>query len=120
MRSGVESIPRSGWDEWRIWLKLASKQRRHLDHNERSECSCKHIRMKKAKRMRSIFLKGFGKREIVCYISFMCSSILSLYSNGSFFQFLLNETNQPNQIERDRRIKIGCIKINKKIVVPNQ
>ncbi len=57
-------MPRSGWDEWRIWLKLASKQRRHLDHNERSECLKAHTKMKKAKRMRSIFLKGFDESHL--------------------------------------------------------
>ena len=33
----VKSMPRSGWGKWKIWLKLASNQRRHLAHNERSE-----------------------------------------------------------------------------------
>jgi len=35
--SSVKSMSQSGWGEWGIWLKLASKQRQHLGHNERSE-----------------------------------------------------------------------------------
>ena len=42
------------------------------------------------------------------YFSFMCSSILSLYSNGSFFQFSLYFTNMAIQIDLDRRMNTGC------------
>ena len=48
-------MPRSGWYEWRIWLKLASKQRRHLDHNERSECLSKLTSIKKVKNAKHHF-----------------------------------------------------------------
>ena len=44
------------------------------------------------------------------YFSFMCSSILSLYSNGSFFQLLLYLTNMAIQIDLDKRRKMGCNK----------
>ena len=42
------------------------------------------------------------------YFSFMCSSILSLYSNGSFFQLLLYFTNIAIQIDLDKRMNTGC------------
>ena len=42
------------------------------------------------------------------YFSFMCSSILSLYSNGSFFQLGLYFTNIAIQMDLDRRMKTGC------------
>jgi len=55
------SSSRSGWDKRRIWLKLASKQRRHLDHNERSECLSKLASIKKAKSTPCLLLKGFDE-----------------------------------------------------------
>ena len=61
MRRGVESMPRSGWNKRRIWLKLASKQRRHLDHNERSECLSKSASIKKAESTPCVLLKGFDE-----------------------------------------------------------
>ena len=49
-------MSRSGWGEWRIWLKLASKQRRHLDHNERSEYALVSMRvLKKPKECEAFF-----------------------------------------------------------------
>ena len=49
------------------------------------------------------------------YFSFICSSILSLYSNGSFFQFLLYFTNIAIQIDLDKRINMGCNNITNAI-----
>jgi len=54
--SSATSIPRSGWDKRWIWLKLASKQRRHLDHNERSEYALVSLRaLKKPKECEAFF-----------------------------------------------------------------
>ncbi len=49
------------------------------------------------------------------YFSFICSSILSLYSNGSFFQLLLYFTNIAIQIDLDKRINTGCNNITNAI-----
>jgi len=62
--SSATSIPRSGWDKRWIWLKLASKQRQHLDHNERSECLSKLASIKKAKSTLCEVLKGFDESPL--------------------------------------------------------
>jgi hypothetical protein len=49
-------MPQSGWGEWGIWLKLASKQRQHLNHNERSEYALVSLRvLKKPKVVEAYF-----------------------------------------------------------------
>jgi hypothetical protein len=53
--------------------------------------------------------------SLFIYFSFICSSILSLYSNGSFFQLLLYFTNIAIQIDLDKRINTGCNNITNAI-----
>jgi len=62
--SSVTSMPRSGWDKRRIWLKLASKQRRHLDHNERSEYLKAQTNHTKAKSTHGVLLKDFDETHL--------------------------------------------------------